>query len=179
MNVVQAQGRWQSGGQPVPPLRAAAPAANAKYCASWALALSARMLADEYAPGRMRKLISAVAEQEHLADTVEATAHLLATELVTNSYRAYATAGMRGGASVFISVADEELCVSIADTAPGVPALFPPSSDRESGRGLALVDSLSREWSWAGRSSHKVVWFSLGLAMPEPEPDLSLWPDLA
>lgn len=137
------------------------------------------MPADERALGRLRRLIGAVAAQEHLTETVEATAQLLASELVTNSYRAYTAAGMRGGAAIFLSVASGELCVSVADTAPGIPVLLPPGTDRESGRGLALVDSLSREWSWTGRSRRKLVWFSLGLAMPEPEPDLACWTEVA
>lgn len=149
------------------------------HVASWSLALSARMPADEHAPRRIRRLISKVTAQEHLTDTVEATAHLLATELVTNSHRAYAAAGLRGGAGVFASIAHEELCISVADTAPGVPRMFPPSANRESGRGLALVNSLAHEWSWSGSSGRKLVWFSLGLAMPEPEPDLSLWQDIS
>ena len=145
------------------------------HSAPWALALSARLQADERAPGRLRELIGAVTAQENLTETVEGTAQLLASELVTNSYRAYTAAGMRGGAGIYLSVACGELCVSVADKAPGVPVLFPPSADRESGRGLALVDSMSREWSWTGRSGRKLVWFSLDLVMPEPEPHLSRW----
>jgi len=152
---------------------------EAGYAAPWALALSARMPADDRAPGRTRRLISAITVQESLTETVEATAQLLASELVTNSHRAYAAAGMHGGAGVFVSIARGELCISVADNAPGVPVLFPPSDDRESGRGLALVDSMSREWSWTGRSRRKLVWFSLGLAMPEPQPDLSRWAEVA
>lgn len=145
----------------------------------WALALSARMPADERASGRTRHLISVVATQENLAAAVETTAQLLVSELVTNSYRAYAAARMSGGVGIVVSIADGELRVSVADQAPGVPVLLPPSADRESGRGLALVDSMSREWSWTGRSRRKFVWFSLGLAMPEPEPDLTCWTENA
>lgn len=136
------------------------------------------MSADERSPGRIRHLISIVAAQENLTETVETTAQLLASELVTNSHRAYMAAGMCGGAGVSLFIAGGELCVSVADKAPGVPVLFPPSADSESGRGLALVDSMSREWSWTGRSRRKLVWFSLGLAMPEPERDLTCWRNL-
>lgn len=120
-----------------------------------------------------------MAAQEGLSEVVEATAQLLTTELATNSYRAYAAAGLRGCMAVSVDITGGELCVSVADTAPGVPLLFPPSADRESGRGLSLVDSLSCEWSWTGCPGRKFVWFTLPLDMPEPQPDLDRWAEPA
>lgn len=153
-------------------------AVTAECLAPWELVAQARMLASERAPGGVRRLISVIAEQEGLSGVVETTAQLLATELVTNSCRAYAAAGMRGGVAVSVDIACGELCVSVADRAPGVPVLFPFSADGESGLGLPLVDSMSREWSWSGCSGRKFVWFSLTLNMPEPEPDVERWAEL-
>lgn len=146
--------------------------------APWVLAVQTRMPADARAPGLIRRLITAIAEQEGLSDVAESTAHLLATELVTNSYRAYAAAALRGSVGVSIEIVRSELCVTVADIAPGVPVLFPCDADRESGRGLSLVDSLSREWSWTGCPGRKLVWFTLDLNMTQPELGLDQWPEL-
>lgn len=136
------------------------------------------LAADEYAPQRVRRELAAYAADTDIDPDVIETAKLLASELVTNAYRAYQRAGLSGKCLVSLRREAEELVVLVADRAPGVPVFRTAGKDAESGRGLALVMALSYQSSWVGGSGCKAVWFSLRLNGSQPEPDLSQWGDL-
>lgn len=52
--------------------------------------------------------------------------------------------------------------IEVWDTAPGEPCLQPPGYERESGRGLFLVDQLtSHNWGWRRVGANKYVWATL------------------
>lgn len=53
--------------------------------------------------------------------------------------------------------------VEVRDEGPGIPVMHQPATFEESGRGLALVDLLSRTWGVASAPPGKVVWFELQL----------------
>ena len=38
------------------------------------------------------------------------------------------------------------------------------TTERESGRGLAIVTTLAESWDWSPRANGKVVWFELARA---------------
>ncbi|PPK98043.1 serine phosphatase RsbU (regulator of sigma subunit) [Kineococcus xinjiangensis] len=91
---------------------------------------------------------------------------LVVTELVTNAV-------LHAGTEVELRLRDEQeaLWLEVADRLPGVlPLLRAPDDERESGRGVLLLDALATEWGTAHRSHGKAVWcrFSPAGATPEP-----------
>ncbi|MFC7330134.1 ATP-binding protein [Marinactinospora rubrisoli] len=106
----------------------------------------------------------------HLIETTE----LLVSELVTNAVNA--TGGittrtpryteLRRLRSVVLQlrVEDDALRVSVWDSDPGPPMLRRPGPDAEGGRGLYLVDMISRRWGhYRPAGTGKVVWCELAL----------------
>ena len=89
-------------------------------------------------------------------DTAD-TAELLISELVTNAVRFAGSpasvqqysAGVRPGL-IWLSVRhfDADLLIEVFDTDANPPVLTDAAEDAENGRGLLLVDALSREWSY-------------------------------
>ncbi len=99
-------------------------------------------------------------------DTAQA-AELLVSELVTNAVRFAGDPARtlryseRASASlIFLSLRHfrEHLLIEVYDTDDTPPALSHPGDDAESGRGLVLVDALSREWSYFLPPGGKVVY---------------------
>jgi serine/threonine-protein kinase RsbW len=89
------------------------------------------------------------------ADVTDA-AVLLAGEILTNAV-------VHGGGWFLLHVdADpDRIYVEVADSTPGCPTVLHPSSDREHGRGMAIVDAIASAWGTEQRGSHKAVWFEL------------------
>ena len=83
---------------------------------------------------------------------------LLTTELVVNSIE---HAGAK--ATVSAEVHRDKVRVAVSDDGPGVPVRREPSLSEESGRGLGLVDLLSRRWGVDASPSGKVVWFEVAI----------------
>jgi DNA-binding NarL/FixJ family response regulator len=102
----------------------------------------------------LRKALEARMEPDALA-----TVELLATELVTNAVQ---HAGST--AQVTAAVTSRGLRVAVADGGPGVPAVrHGGTAEAESGRGLALVESLSNAWGIEQSAAGKAVWFEVAL----------------
>ena len=103
------------------------------------------------------------------------TAELLVSELVTNAVRfAGAPAPIRqhsGHAGmIWLSVRHfgEGLLIEVFDTDPNPPVLTDAAEDAENGRGLLLVDALSKEWSYFfPPSGGKVVYCFIDIPMPQ------------
>jgi anti-sigma regulatory factor (Ser/Thr protein kinase) len=96
------------------------------------------------------------------------TAELLVSELVTNAVRfagsptpAQQYSGRVAPGLIWLSVRhfDEGLLIEVFDTDANPPVLADAGEDAENGRGLLLVDALSKEWSYFFPScSGKVVY---------------------
>jgi anti-sigma regulatory factor (Ser/Thr protein kinase) len=91
-------------------------------------------------------------------------AQAIATELVSN-----AIAAVKADAEhpVMLTLHDRppELRIHVWDHGPGEPARRTAEAGEESGRGLAIVDTLTnRQWGWYSTpaSGGKVVWATLG-----------------
>jgi hypothetical protein len=107
----------------------------------------------------------------YLADTAE----LLTSELVTNAVTATGTtdpslraafAGEVCQVQVRLVLA-ECLYIGVWDHDVNPPVLQVPDLDAESGRGLFLVDCMSKRWSfYRPHSGGKVVWCVLDSALP-------------
>jgi len=85
------------------------------------------------------------------------TAELLVCELVTNAVRfaghpartpRYSERANAGLISLSLRHFREHLLIEVYDTDDTPPALSRPGDNAESGRGLMLVEALSREWSY-------------------------------
>ncbi|MEW2547564.1 ATP-binding protein [Streptomyces sp. NPDC047002] len=102
-------------------------------------------------------------------------AELIVSELVANAVTHAARQAARADREVGVRLAlrDAGLLVEVRDAAGGRPGVPDQSEDAESGRGLFLVEALSRSWGvrdGAG-SPGKVVWAELPPA-PRPLPTL-------
>jgi anti-sigma regulatory factor (Ser/Thr protein kinase) len=93
---------------------------------------------------------------------------LLLSELLANSIQ-HSDSGKPGGiVTVTVTVAPGGVLAEVADAGgDGEPALRePPGDDSERGRGLRLVEELSRSWGWFGGKDQRVTWFELGAGQP-------------
>jgi anti-sigma regulatory factor (Ser/Thr protein kinase) len=104
------------------------------------------------------------------ADALFEDAAVVISELVTNAVRY----GLRTGLSRSAPDARLELvlmrrtgclvCV-VTDANPGPPVLMEPDYAAETGRGLCVVERLSKQWGWTPLSTErKAVWAALALS---------------
>jgi anti-sigma regulatory factor (Ser/Thr protein kinase) len=101
-------------------------------------------------PGCARRHAHAALSAWDIAPGVIETAVLLVSELVTNACRAAAAA--LGEAALPITQTlryqSGRIIIEVLDPDPRPPVLSHSGTDAESGRGLMLVDALSKEWSY-------------------------------
>lgn len=114
--------------------------------------------------GRARQYAREVLTTWHL-QTVSDTVELLVSELVTNSVRATGLADEHGdGCTVSpiylcLSMVADVLLIEVWDVSSRVPRKRSAADDDETGRGLLLVQALSKEWGCRRLvSGGKIVW---------------------
>jgi len=90
-------------------------------------------------------------------DEVADVAELLAGEIVTNAIVHTRTPFLR----LTAEVSGGTVRVSVFDCDPQLPTVRHPSEGEPRGRGLMLVDSLSRDWGAALSPGGKMVWFTV------------------
>jgi anti-sigma regulatory factor (Ser/Thr protein kinase) len=84
------------------------------------------------------------------ADTTD-TVLLLVSELVTNASAATTRPAPADGSALITQTLRRRpgiLVIEVADNDPSPPVLADTGPDSEAGRGLILVQALSKEWSW-------------------------------
>ncbi len=113
-----------------------------------------RFAADDSAPAAARAFVLAAlrAHGTPLADT----AALVVSELATNAVR-----HGRTGFTVTVSALARRVRIAVGDGRPEFPVLRECSETAPGGRGLRIVDALSREWGTTRRFEGKVVWAEL------------------
>jgi hypothetical protein len=91
-----------------------------------------------------------------------AAAEVIASELIDNMvYHARSKGWLR------LQLRSDVLTIAVADADPRPPLLRVPGLRAAGGRGLVLVDKLSRRWGTASRRPNgKVVWATLTVASP-------------
>ncbi len=88
-----------------------------------------------------------------------AAVELLTSEVVTNLILHVGTAG-----ELVLHTGGESLRVEVVDHYRHLPVMQPGSRDATSGRGLRIVDALSRAWGVEEMTDNgKTVWFELDL----------------
>ena len=92
------------------------------------------------------------------------TAHLLASELLTN-----ALTHAHGPLTVSVTRSATELNVEVTDSSSTPPRPREADTLDESGRGLALIGTLAKQWGTHRHPQGKTVWFTLPLT-PDEEP---------
>ena len=93
-----------------------------------------------------------------LADTVE----LLVSELVTNAIQVSACHQVPPPVQFRMSAAQGLVLIEVWDCDPRPPVIRQPMDLDESGRGLLLVGTLSRQWGWTEFNQGKIVWAEVG-----------------
>jgi anti-sigma regulatory factor (Ser/Thr protein kinase) len=135
---------------------------------------SVRLNAQPTAPFLARRFTRRVLGQWQLgAETIE-TSELLVSELVTNAAKFTGQLPPRRGGPLSANVGVIEtalrympgrLVIEVTDSYSTPPARKQPGPDSESGRGLVLIEALSKEWSYFfPPSGGKIVYCVLSTA---------------
>lgn len=100
---------------------------------------------------------SFLASCQGMSESTAETAELLVSELVTNAVRfsgdparplSYSERADAGLISLFLRHFRHGLLIEVYDTDDAPPVRSDADEDAENGRGLMLVDALSKEWSY-------------------------------
>jgi len=134
--------------------------------------------ADARSPGVARRFLFTTLDSWGKAEYGDDGA-LLLSELVTN-----AALHAKTQIVVRIELRAQSLRLAVSDNSPRQPALRHYSEQSTTGRGLALVSALARDWGVkAGGDGSKTVWAELGARRSARHPaettvDLRAFPDL-
>jgi anti-sigma regulatory factor (Ser/Thr protein kinase) len=112
------------------------------------------------APSCARGHVRTVAREWGLADLAD-TAELLVSELVTNAIQASARIQTTGTPVVHLWVTSDytSIVIHVWDASSEMPViLLDTEPDEEGGRGLLLVETLSKDWGAYRKADGKVVW---------------------
>jgi anti-sigma regulatory factor (Ser/Thr protein kinase) len=92
---------------------------------------------------------------------LHAQAHIDAVELMVSELATNSVKHAHSAFEVSIDDARGEIRVEVRDTGRGQPVLRSPTPIEPSGRGLRIVDALSRPWGSVDSPDGKTVWFTL------------------
>ena len=130
--------------------------------APWPLQTELELAALPSAVPCARGHVRSVALEWGLSDLAD-TAELLASEMVTNAVQA--SGKLRAVATpvvqIWVTSDRESLTICVWDGSDEMPIRQDAGPDAISGRGLLLVESLSRDWGAYRAARGKVVWVSL------------------
>ena len=126
------------------------------------LSNSATFPCDATAPQRAREFclecVRQVVPADAIAsDTVE-DCLLVVSELVSNSVKADCAT-----VTLTVEMHRDHIRITAEDDAPGVPQRVTVGPADRNGRGLAIVESLSRAWGVLRQATGKRVWADVGL----------------
>jgi anti-sigma regulatory factor (Ser/Thr protein kinase) len=129
----------------------------------WPVRTRLELAAQPTAPGVARGHVRAVAREHGLAELAE-TAQLLASEIVTNAVRASQHAAARADLAavpvirLWITSDGVSIAIHVWDASDDMPVRHDAGPDAVSGRGLLLVETLSKDWGAYRQAGGKVVW---------------------
>jgi anti-sigma regulatory factor (Ser/Thr protein kinase) len=126
-----------------------------------------------------REFVRQTLQQWQLKEHID-SAELIVSELVTNAVKMTGIpdpepkwSDIKGHhlIGVQVRIVDRSLYVEVWDSGTGSPVVPEQSPDAEGGRGLFLVETLSKRWDvYRPRSGGKVVWAELDVAKPPSAP---------
>ncbi|MET8145936.1 ATP-binding protein [Sphaerisporangium sp. NPDC005288] len=113
-----------------------------------------------------RRFVRDVALDWCAAEETPEIAELLASEVVTNALthgavNLAAPAATSSTVRIAVGRDGELMTVDVYDSCIAIPELRSAGSMETSGRGLAIVESLSHKWGWNLHPYGKSVWFQL------------------
>jgi anti-sigma regulatory factor (Ser/Thr protein kinase) len=85
-------------------------------------------------------------------------AEMVVSELVENAVRHSSS-----GCDVTVELGPRTLTIGVGDHGAKPPRLLRPPPDQPGGRGLLLVDTVSRRWGFEPTTDGKVVWADLAV----------------
>ena len=144
---------------PVPAMVSARPESGGAATPSWPVRSHLELRALDSAVPCARKHARQVVMEwglPALADTIE----LIVSELVTNAIRAAETL-MTPVVRLWLVSDHNCVVIHVWDGSDEMPARLNADPDSERGRGLLLVETLSRDWGCYRKPSGKVVWVML------------------
>jgi len=101
----------------------------------------------------------------HISPQTAETGELLVSELVTNAFQAAGRTipepSRQPAVRLFLRCFPGELLIEVVDRSPDPPVPSSPGRESEHGRGLLLVEALSREWGWFPVPGGKCVYCRL------------------
>lgn len=130
---------------------------------AWPLQTHLELAALPTAPGCARDHVRAVTHGWGLSGLAD-TAELVVSELVTNAVQAYARMTTRADQTtvpvigLWITSDLIALTIHVWDASPEMPVFRDTAPDEENGRGLMLVDGLSKEHGVYHKANGKVIW---------------------
>lgn len=112
----------------------------------------ARFAADPSSAGQARALVSQACREWNVPH-IAGDAELVVTELVENAIR-----HARTSCDVDVELSGGDLRITVRDGSAVAPRRRCPGPDRAGGRGLLLVERLSRDWGFDELDDGKRVW---------------------
>lgn len=119
---------------------------------------------DRRASAQARRFVGATLGGWGIDDEVSRDCELLASELVTN-----AVLHARSPSRLRVERRGAVIWVAVHDASPLPPRLRDYGHDAVTGRGLLLVDRLSRRWGVEHDAQGKHVWFEIAASADERE----------
>lgn len=117
---------------------------------------SIQLPVDRHAAVRARRFVVETLQGWGEGKAVIEDCELLASELVTN-----AVLHARSASKLRIERRGDHIWVAVHDASPLAPRVRDYGAEAVTGRGLLLVDRLSRRWGSESDSHGKFVWFEL------------------
>lgn len=118
---------------------------------------SANFPAELASAGRARDLVRMLCRRWQIPGVLS-DAEIVVTELVENAVR-----HSRSECSVTVQVSSDTLTISVSDHASQPPRLQHPRPNQAGGRGLLLIEAVSRRWGFQPTENGKLVWADLPL----------------
>lgn len=106
--------------------------------------------------------------QEWGTGHLSASTELLVSELVTNAVRVTREITPVWAVRLWLLSDSAQILILVWDPSPRPPVLTGVTDEAEHGRGLILVEAVSKQWGWySARDSHgKFVWAIAALCIP-------------
>jgi anti-sigma regulatory factor (Ser/Thr protein kinase) len=130
---------------------------------AWPLQTHLELAALPTAPGCARDHVRSLAHEWGLPGLAD-TAELLVSELVTNAVQASERLKTRADLAIvpvvglWVTSDGISMVLHVWDANPEIPVLKDFAADDENGRGLFLVETLSKDWAVDRKADGKVVW---------------------
>jgi anti-sigma regulatory factor (Ser/Thr protein kinase) len=116
--------------------------------------------------GAVRELLRELPLLQQLAHEQRQTLLLLASEIIGNAVKHGSVEGDE--IEVRVALDGAGVVVSALDAArAGPPMLLTPETEREGGRGLALLDRVADAWGERIDGGRREVWFALDVRPPD------------